>query len=198
MREALLVLAESAADPRIDAVLEGRAPAGRTLRLRKDFTTDTKEHCDLRTTGGMLNIPAVPCQGKSVPAEKIPDFLEYTTTVPASGRYEWHVTPSTRPFVRKAGGTETWTLTCLDGATVVETRQVSVERGQRVTLDVPCGTTLSTPAAAKTKAVKRKTSRKSSRRSSRKACLARAAKVRGSKKRAAARKRCVSKARPHR
>jgi hypothetical protein len=61
MREALVVLAESASDPRIDAVLEGRAPAGRTLKLRKDFTTATREHCDLRTTGGVLNIPVVPC-----------------------------------------------------------------------------------------------------------------------------------------
>jgi hypothetical protein len=30
---------------------------------------------------------------------KTPDKLDYTMTVPASGHYEWHVTPSTRPFV---------------------------------------------------------------------------------------------------
>jgi hypothetical protein len=205
MREALLVLAESAADPRIDAVIEGRAPVGRTLKLRKDFTTDTKEHCDLRTTGGVLNIPAVPCQGRTVPAEHIPDFLEYTTTVPASGTYEWHVTPSTRPFVLKAGGRETWTLTCLEGDKVLETQPVSVERGQHVQVDLGCGTTLpartapaqSDPSAGRNRAGGKRVAAKR-KPSSRKACLAKARKVRGAKRRAAARKRCLRHTRTRR
>ena len=200
MREALLVLAESATDPRVASVIEGRAPAGRTLRLRKDFTTSTKETCSLRTTGGTFEIGAVPCQGETIPAREIPDFLEYTTTVRPDGTYEWTVTPSTRPFVAKAGGRETWTLDCLSGGDVRETRQVSVERGQRVTVDVPCGGTLPPRAdgrpgagAPGKSAAKKKLSAK--KRKALKRCLKKARRLKGAKKRAAAKKRCHRKAR---
>jgi hypothetical protein len=38
------------------------------------------------------------CEGLQ-PGQKVSDFVESTTVVPAGGAYEWHVGPSTRPFV---------------------------------------------------------------------------------------------------
>ena len=147
MREALLIAAEDAANPAHHSTIAGRAPAGRTLRLRKEFTTGTEETCSLAITGQPFNNPVNACVGEQLPAQEVPDKLEYTTTVPASGVFEWHVTPSTRPFVAKNGGTESWSFTCEDGGTVVESRSITIARGERISIDVPCGGTLpATPA----------------------------------------------------
>jgi hypothetical protein len=95
VREALLLAAEAAGNPADHAVIKGTAPAGRVLRLRKDFVTKTSDVC-----AAALDEPAVPdtCEAKTG-VQEIPDFLDTTTVVPASGRFEWHVNPSTRPFV---------------------------------------------------------------------------------------------------
>jgi hypothetical protein len=95
LREALLIGAEAAANPADHAIIKGTAPAGRVLRLRKDFATKTSDVCQVA-----LDEPAAPevCEAKSGVIE-VPDFLDTVTTVPASGEFVYHANPSTRPFV---------------------------------------------------------------------------------------------------
>src|SRR3954453_6273206 len=136
LRDALLAAGEAAADRQQFSTLTGTAPGGEVLHLRKDFTTFSSDICTVEDTG-------VDCtaQGAVLPKQSQPDHLDYTTVVPPSGKFDWIVTPSTRPFELKAGRTEQWTLTCEDPETkkVEETRQVTVDRGQTVTLDLKCG-----------------------------------------------------------
>jgi hypothetical protein len=99
LRSALLRAAESAANPGDHSVIQGRAPGGATLRLSKKFDTFTAPVCTyaqgvLRAGGPLSPLDCVAPGDRS----STPDHLEYTTVVPRNGRYEWHVTPSTRPF----------------------------------------------------------------------------------------------------
>jgi carboxypeptidase T len=125
VREALLLAAEQAQDPRDHVVITGRAPPGRVLRLRKSFATMTSPLCADDA-----------CSSTTAPFG-VPDGLSLSLKVPASGRFAWHVGPSSRPWVAAAGGREAWTLECLDGTAVAATRQVVARRGQRVNVD-PC------------------------------------------------------------
>ncbi|MEA2457322.1 MAG: carboxypeptidase, partial [Thermoleophilaceae bacterium] len=134
---ALLAAGEEAANRSEFSTLQGTAPPDSILRLHKDFKTFTaKDICTLETT-------AVSCTaaGATLPQHSQDDHLDYTTVVPPSGKFNWIVTPSTRPFELKAGKTEQWTLTCENPVTkkVEETRKVTVDRGQTLTLDLPCG-----------------------------------------------------------
>ena len=134
LRDALLAAGEAAADRNQFATLAGNAPPDTILRVHKDFTTFSADPiCAAETTG-------VDCTGNTEPKRSKPDFLDYTTVVPPSGKFDWIVTPSTRPFELKAGKTEAWTLTCEDPVSkkVIETRKVTVDRGQRLNLDL-CG-----------------------------------------------------------
>ena len=118
MGEAFLIAGEQAANPRDHSVLAGRAPAGRILRLHKEFETPTSQE----------NL-------------FVSDVLDTTLTVPASGSYEWHVNPSRRPLVAQ----EAWTMTCEDaGGTVYETREIEIERGERLTANFDCREATST------------------------------------------------------
>ncbi|MDQ3936939.1 MAG: hypothetical protein M3340_20170, partial [Actinomycetota bacterium] len=120
VREALLLAGEQAANPSFHSVLLGVAPAGNVLRLRKDFVTDTSQ-----------------------PAVKVQDKLDFTTTVPDSGFYNWHVNQSTRPLSTTP---ESYTLTCeTPGGQVLETRQVTIARGETQALDLACGATKPDP-----------------------------------------------------
>jgi hypothetical protein len=137
LRDALLAAGETAADRGEFSTLKGTAPPDSILRVHKDFKTFTAEKiCTLETTG-------VDCAGpgESEPQRSKDDFLDYTTVVPESGKFNWIVTPSTRPFELKAGKVETWTFTCENPVTkkVEETRTVTIDRGQTVTLDLTCG-----------------------------------------------------------
>ncbi|HEU4912246.1 MAG TPA: M14 family zinc carboxypeptidase, partial [Actinomycetes bacterium] len=76
-REAYLAALESTADPAMHSLISGKAPAGAVLRLRKQFATPTYD------------------------GSSFTDTLETTMTVPADGRFSWHVNPSTRPLVMK-------------------------------------------------------------------------------------------------
>ena len=116
LREAMLLAGEATADPANHAIITGTAPAGRTLRLTKDFQTTTS-YVEGSADGAAILIP---------------EHLESALTVPAGGRYTWHVNPSTRPLELLAGRTEAWTLSCLaaDGS-VQQTRQVTVGIGRR-------------------------------------------------------------------
>jgi hypothetical protein len=73
-REAYLIALENAVDTAHHSVLSGKAPAGATLRLKKTFRTPTWEG-------------------------SYADGVESTMTVPSTGRFTWHVNPSTRPVV---------------------------------------------------------------------------------------------------
>jgi hypothetical protein len=136
LRDALLSTGEAAADRNEFSTLAGTAPPESVLRLRKDFKTFSSDICTVETTG-------VDCalQGAVLPKTSVDDFLDYTTVVPQSGKFKWIVTPSTRPFELKAGKSEQWKLTCEDPATgqVQDTREITVDRGQTLELDLPCG-----------------------------------------------------------
>ena len=104
MREALLVAAESAANPGDHSVVEGSAQPGVTLKLSKKFDTFSSPVCTF-AQGNLTSSPDSPvaplnCVAPGDPVSK-PDRVEYTTVVPATGHYEWHVPPSTRPFVSR-------------------------------------------------------------------------------------------------
>ncbi|MGH8970632.1 MAG: M14 family metallopeptidase, partial [Actinomycetes bacterium] len=76
-REAYLTALASTADATKHSVISGKAPAGATLRLRKQFSTETYD------------------------GSAFTDRLESTMTVPTSGSFSWHTNPSTRPVVMK-------------------------------------------------------------------------------------------------
>jgi hypothetical protein len=99
LREALLIAARSTANPADHSVLAGQAPGGHVLRLRREFETKSSPVCTFAQ--GYVRAGTVPLLDCIAPGEvrSKADHLEYTTTVPASGDFEWHVTPSTRPFV---------------------------------------------------------------------------------------------------
>jgi Zinc carboxypeptidase len=105
LREALLLAAENAYDPTDHSIIEGKAPKGRILRVRKSFNTFTSKYCEATIeppvyfTGGpgQTVLPQQRCVNEKGP-DAIADGLNTTLTVPKSGRFDWHVTPSTRPF----------------------------------------------------------------------------------------------------
>ncbi|MEA2272635.1 MAG: hypothetical protein QOI98_1343, partial [Solirubrobacteraceae bacterium] len=137
LRDALLLAAENSYEPIDHSILAGRAPAGRILHLHKSFNTSTSSVCALSDVGPLGQGGCI-APGAST---DVPDLLDYTTVVPASGKFSWIITPSTRPFVHKKGGTEAWTLTCEDPASksVIQTQQLIVGVGQQVKMDLPCG-----------------------------------------------------------
>ena len=112
LKEALLIAAGAAADPANHAILGGTAPAGKVLRLHKTFETKTSPWCS-KSVEPVLNIglEAICLTGQQPPLT-LGDTLDATTTVPASGSYEWHVGQSTRPFVGTTGQKEAYELTC--------------------------------------------------------------------------------------
>ncbi|MGP3979997.1 M14 family zinc carboxypeptidase [Streptomyces sp. KR80] len=74
-REAFLIALESAVDVKAHSVIAGAAPADATLRLKKTFATPTWSGA-------------------------IKDTLDTTMVVGRSGKFTWHVNPSTRPAVK--------------------------------------------------------------------------------------------------
>jgi hypothetical protein len=102
MHEALLLAAESAANPGDHSVVEGSAQPGAVLKLSKKFDTLSSPVCTF-AQGVFTSSPDSPVAPLNCVApgdrQSKPDKVDYTTVVPASGHYEWHVPPSTRPFV---------------------------------------------------------------------------------------------------
>ena len=148
MKEALLLAGEQAAETRDHGVVAGRAPAGRVLKIAKAFQTATSPVCNVTVSfpvrfvaPPLSEVTAERCEVTTEPI-LFDDKLETSMTVPASGRFEYHVNPSTRPFVGREGKTESYKLTCLDGDKVVDSADVVVPRGGRLTADLPCGGTL--------------------------------------------------------
>jgi hypothetical protein len=90
-REAYFIALESTANSARHSVVEGQAPPGALLRLRKDFETETS--------------PVLDDRGREGAVQKFKDTLSTEMRVPASGRFEWHINPSTRPLVALDLGT---------------------------------------------------------------------------------------------
>ena len=86
-REAYFKALESTANTSRHAILEGVAQPGSRVRLHKEFETSTS--------------PVIQPDGSTADPIRFPDVLDTTLTVGPSGRFEWHVNPSTRPIVRK-------------------------------------------------------------------------------------------------
>jgi Zinc carboxypeptidase len=120
LREAFLLAGETAIDQTSHAILTGTAPAGRTLRIQRDFETVTSARPN--------------DDGVQHDVQRLPEHREVTMTVPASGEYTWHVAPSTRPFEPNP---IPWTISCEDGAgQVLEKGEIFVARNQKLTVDL--------------------------------------------------------------
>ena len=90
-REAYYVALEAALDASKHSIIEGRAQPGTVLTLSKEFLTATSPR------GADSNGLAVfDPNGEPI---LFADRLETQMVVPDSGRFEWHVNPSTRPDV---------------------------------------------------------------------------------------------------
>jgi Zinc carboxypeptidase len=98
LREALLLIAEAGANPADHAVISGTTRPGAVLRLKKSFDTKTSPYCDLAPDPA-VSVMTLPCAGAMHDPVTLKDTIDTTTTVPASGQFEWHVNQSTRPFV---------------------------------------------------------------------------------------------------
>ncbi len=91
-REAYYIAAESAMNEARHAIIEGTAPAGATLHLKKSFKSETFPQPD-------------PDGGEDAPIQ-FDDGLDSVLKVGDDGKYVWHVNPSTRPVVAKPTGKE--------------------------------------------------------------------------------------------
>ena len=140
LREAFLLGAEHASNAVASGRIVGRAPAGRQLRITKDFKTESSPVC--------ANAETTPVTG----GDEQPDYctqpgevqltdekIETVITVPRSGRFTYWVNPSTRPFVKRADKTELWRLTCEDNGKVLESHDILIDRGQVVRQNLACG-----------------------------------------------------------
>ena len=88
-REAYFVAAESTLNEARHSVIEGEAPAGATLRIKKTFKTET--------------FPQPQPDGTKKPIF-FDDSLESVYEVGSTGAFRWHTNPSTRPIVAKERG----------------------------------------------------------------------------------------------
>ena len=113
IRAAYLTAFDAAVDTARHSVITGEAPRGIELTISKRFELDTS---------------AVDGDG---PVTSLPHELRSTMTVPASGRFTWHVNPSLRPSqYASVHLDESWTITCGPGNSGVKrTVDVQVERG---------------------------------------------------------------------
>jgi hypothetical protein len=167
LRQAMLRMVEAATDAKQFSTIAGRAPAGRTLRVRRTFKTSTSPVC---TIADVLPVSLPNPLGDATncispqPPILIDDKLDYTTKVPANGNFSWLITPSSAPFAHKAGKDTAWTLTCEDDAgKVYATRDVKIWRGETQSFTLAdCGTLVPLAKDAKDKlAPKSKLTKKS-------------------------------------
>jgi hypothetical protein len=136
MREALIQSALWTLREDQTARLTGTAAPGATLRIKKEFLSETSEVCTLADPEdvGLAD-------GCYAPGERmlVPEVLDVTMTVPADGSFTWWLNPSTRPFVKAAGKQEAYTVTCeVNGITRGEPVTVVVDRGQTKAIQPGC------------------------------------------------------------
>ena len=104
LREALLIAAEAAANPADHSVVKGTALAGSKLTVEKEFDTLSwhETFCEERAPGfGFLVATSTEGCIREREPFSVDDSLTSTLVVPPSGKFEWHMNPSTRPFVGK-------------------------------------------------------------------------------------------------
>ena len=89
-REAYMKALESTGNTARHSVIRGSALPGTVLRVQKSFKTKTS--------------PVIDALGTEGPVQEFEDRLESVLDVPASGSFEWHVNPSTRPAVIESRG----------------------------------------------------------------------------------------------
>jgi carboxypeptidase T len=141
IREAFLLAWEAAADPARHALLTGTAPPGTELVITKDVTVHSS--CPLHPLFGVVRPEAM----NSCPLGALGDLqlvvtspvrIRSTMTVPADGRFTWHVLPSLRPSqYQTAHLVESWTVSCTDaGGAVARAVEVTIGRGQDQELDL--------------------------------------------------------------
>lgn len=120
---ALLLAAEAAANPSTHAVLRGRAPAGARLRLMRTVRYPTS----YVVTGTDGDHP------RTHAARRLRQRYTSALTVPASGRFTWHVNPSQRPLALLTDRRERWTVSCK-----TERRRVTLRLGQKKNIFLRC------------------------------------------------------------
>ena len=111
LREAYLLAMEHAADSSHHAVLSGKAPKGAVLEARR--------------IGSYLTSPV-----DGVAPVEMSDTARSSITVPKSGRFEWHLNPSTRPYAQRdrfAMASEPVTSQAIGGDAVPPTTIIPVE-----------------------------------------------------------------------
>ena len=86
-RGAYFLAQQNTADTAHHSVIRGTAPAGTVLRVHKEFMSTTS--------------PVIQEDNTTGPPIQFKDVLDTTMTVGDEGRFEWHVNPSTRPYVRR-------------------------------------------------------------------------------------------------
>lgn len=119
-RAAYVRALRSTAKAKRHAVIAGRAPRRARLTLRKSFLTATS--------------PVENGAGIPGPVLHVRDRLLDRLRVPRSGRFTWHVNPSTRPISKR---TERWILECRRGGKRVRAaRRIAIDRGERVRVDL--------------------------------------------------------------
>ena len=138
LREALLLAAEQAARdgrPRD----RGRHRARRARAAAAQGVPDARRAASARTARRRDAAGRDVRRRSAAPSCSTTSSTRRRSCRPA-GASRWHVNPSTRPYVRRDGGREAWTLTCETPAgQVLESVAVTVDRGQRATLGLGCG-----------------------------------------------------------
>lgn len=136
----------SAQVPGTHGIIQGTAPAGSTLTLRKSFTYSTDPRPD--------------DDGVQAPDATITEPRTSTMVVPASGQFTWHVDPSSQPN----GEVTPWWLSFTNSAGqdtpcgdvfVARTQTVSVTCGAAPATTTPGGTTCANPDGFRSVRVKR-------------------------------------------
>lgn len=109
--KAFTVMHRAAANPKYHSVLTGQVAGGPAkLTLTKTFKTPLSE-------------------GNPLGEKFLTEKLKWSISTEPDGSFEWHITPSTRPYVK---GTETYTLTI--SGSVNKTMKILVRRGQVLNL----------------------------------------------------------------
>ena len=107
--KAFMVMHKAVANPRYHSVLTGKVSTGAAnLTLTKTFKTPLSE-------------------GNPLGEEFVVEKLKWSIPTEPDGSFVWHVTPSTRPYVK---GTESYTLTISGGKTI----KILLRRGQVLNL----------------------------------------------------------------
>jgi hypothetical protein len=105
--KAFLVMHKAAANPKYHSVLKGNAGGAAKLTLTKIFKTPLSE-------------------GNPLGEDYVTEKLKWSIPTEKDGSFEWHITPSSRPYEK---GTETYTLT-ISGNGPDKTLKILIRRGQ--------------------------------------------------------------------